>query len=193
MVGIQTLPDPVEAIEEAQCVFIGGGNTFKLLKHLYDADLIEPIRRRVLAGEMAYMGSSAGTNVATTTINLTNDMPITWPPSYEAIGVVPIHLNTHYIDTDPDSLHQGETREDRINEFLNFCEYPVLALREGTALLLDNGRVTNLGTRWARLLKKYVYFDYQEKYLILLFLLINFPGDNHQLRSSQTRTSVICL
>lgn len=118
---------------------------------------MEPIRRRVHAGQLAYIGSSAGTNVATPTINTTNDMPITYPPSFEALGVVPIYINTHFIDADPDSQHQGETREDRIVEFLNYIEHPVLALREGTALWLDNDRATNLGSRWARLIRKYVF------------------------------------
>lgn len=156
LVGIHTVADPVQAIEEAQCVFVGGGNTFKLLKHLYDAALVEPIRRRVLSGQLAYMGSSAGTNVATPSINTTNDMPITFPHTFEALGVIPFHINTHYIDTDPDSLHQGETREDRIVEFLNYTDGPVLALREGTAVWLDGDRATLFGARWARELRRYI-------------------------------------
>lgn len=98
--SIHTASDPKQAVREAEAVFIGGGNTFRLLKALYDLDLLGPIRERVEAG-MPYMGSSAGSNVAGPTIRTTNDMPIVQPPSFDAIGLVSFQINPHYLDSDP--------------------------------------------------------------------------------------------
>lgn len=88
-------PDPERAIEEAQAVFVGGGNTFRLLKSLYELDLFGPLRRRAAQG-MPYVGTSAGSKVAGQTIGATNDMPIVEPPSFAALGLVPFNLNPHY-------------------------------------------------------------------------------------------------
>ncbi len=80
--------DPEKALAEADAIFVGGGNTFRLLKALQDLEFIEPIRRRVREG-MPYIGSSAGSNVAGPTIRTTNDMPIVQPRSFDALGLVP--------------------------------------------------------------------------------------------------------
>src|SRR5262249_46188143 len=95
LVGIHTLSDPVEAVLQAPALFVGGGNTFRLLGELYRRGLLEPIRRRVRAG-MPYLGVSAGCNVACPTIKTTNDMPITSPPSLDALGLVSFQVNPHY-------------------------------------------------------------------------------------------------
>jgi dipeptidase E len=123
---------PDRAILEADVVMMGGGNTFRLLDSLYGLGVIEGLGERVRSGATRYMGASAGTNVACPTIRTTNDMPICRPPSFDALGLVPFQINLHYVDADPLSTHMGETREERIEEFLEENCCPVLALYEGT-------------------------------------------------------------
>ena len=129
--SIHEAMEPIDAVREAEGIFIGGGNTFRLLNELQQRGLIEPIRARVEAG-LPYMGTSAGSNVACPTIRTTNDMPIVQPPSFSALGLVPFQINAHYLDPDPDSTHQGETREQRLTEYLEENEIPVVAVREGS-------------------------------------------------------------
>jgi dipeptidase E len=133
--------DPVELLDSAQAVFIGGGNTFRLLRALYTRELLTPLRDRVAHGTV-YIGSSAGTNMACPTIRTTNDMPIVEPPSFDALGLVQFQINPHYLDPVPGDTHMGETREERITQFLEENDIPVLGMREGTWLSCMDSSVT---------------------------------------------------
>ena len=141
-------------LEGVDAIFVGGGNTFRLLKVMYDLSLLDPIRLRVDNGALHYIGSSAGTNIAAPTIRATNDMPIVEPPSFEALGLVPFQVNPHYLDPDPLSTHQGETREERIQQFLEENTTPVIGLREPSMLRVIDGEVTLVGTATARLFRR---------------------------------------
>jgi dipeptidase E len=145
--------DPGRSIGGAEAVFAGGGNTFRLLKTLYEHDLLTPLRRRVAEG-MPYVGSSAGSNVAGPTIRTTNDMPIVEPPSLTALGLVPFNLNPHYLDPDPSSTHRGETREERIAQFHEENDPPVVGLREAAMLRIEETEVRLRGAAGARIFLK---------------------------------------
>jgi len=145
--------DPRESVAAAEAIFVGGGNTFRLLNTLYDLDLLGLIRERVLGG-LPYMGASAGSNIAGPTIRTTNDMPIVQPPSFDALRLVPWQINPHYLDPLPGSTHMGETREERIRQFLEENETPVLALREGAILRADRCGYLLGGTAGARLFRR---------------------------------------
>jgi dipeptidase E len=151
--SIHLATDPRRAVAEADAVFIGGGNTFRLLKALYDFDLLGEIRRRVDAG-MPYLGSSAGTVVACPTIKTTNDMPIVQPPSFAGLGLISFQINAHYQDPDPDSTHMGETREERLIQFLEENETPVIGLREGAMIRVENSTAMLKGCSGARVFRK---------------------------------------
>jgi dipeptidase E len=151
--------DPVRAVQEAEAIFVGGGNTFRLLATLYRLGLLEPIRRRVRSG-MPYLGISAGTNVACPTIKTTNDMPIVQPPSLDALGLVPFQVNPHYFfgasfvrQGDNYVEHLGETRDDRLREFHEENDAPVVGLWEAGLLRCENGGVELTGAP-ARLFRK---------------------------------------
>lgn len=144
---------PIDAVENAQALFVGGGNTFRLIDTLWKERLIEPIRARVRGG-MPYIGSSAGSNVACPTMKTTNDMPIIQPPTFEALGLVPFQINPHYLDPVPGSTHMGETREDRIREFHEENDAPVIGLREGAWLEVGERSLSLRGTTGAKLFQR---------------------------------------
>ena len=160
LTGIHTLPDAAAAVREAEAIFVSGGNTFRLLASLQRHRLLDPIRERVLAG-MPYLGISAGTNVACPTIATTNDMPIVWPRSWDALGLVPFQINPHFV---PGPAHYaidgamvpygGETREDRLREYHEENDRPVLAMREGAILRVEGSRATLSGLGGAILLRR---------------------------------------
>jgi dipeptidase E len=152
--GLHASGDPRRAVEDAEVLFVGGGNTFRLLKAVQRLGLVEPVRRRVEAGELAYLGSSAGTNHACPTIRTTNDMPIVQPESFEAFGLVPFQINPHYQDPDPASTHMGETREERIRQFLEENDVAVLGMREGAWLRRRGAALTLGGTTGALLFRR---------------------------------------
>lgn len=151
--SIHEVPDSQSAIEATEAIFIGGGNTFRLLKALYDFGLISALQRRVNAG-VAYVGSSAGANVAGPTIKTTNDMPIVEPPSFNALGLVSFQINPHYLDPDLSSTHKGETREERIRQFLEENDTPVIGLREGAIIRVEQGLTILKGSSGARIFRR---------------------------------------
>lgn len=152
VVGIHHFMDAKQAIEDAEAIVIGGGNTWKLVRTLRDNGLIDIIRKKVMNGT-PYIGWSAGSNVACPSLRTTNDMPIIDPKGFDTIGLVPFQINPHYLDDHP-SNHGGETREMRINEFLieNKDTY-VVGLREATMLHFENNTLKLIGSRTARIFK----------------------------------------
>jgi dipeptidase E len=140
-------------LESAAAVFVGGGNTFRLLKTLQDLELLAPLRERALAG-MPYLGASAGINLACPTIRTTNDMPIVEPRSFDALGLVPFQINPHYLDPEPGSTHMGETREQRIVEFLEENDRVVVGLREGAWIRVRGAHAELGGARGARVFRR---------------------------------------
>lgn len=151
--SIHTVKNPKEAVKNAQAIAVGGGNTFQLLKRLYETELLDLIRQRANEG-LPYMGWSAGSNMACPTIKTTNDMPITEPPSFNALGLVPFQINPHYTDFQQPG-HQGETRDDRLEEFtvLNPDIY-VVGLREGSLLKVTGDKLELLGGKTAKIFKQ---------------------------------------
>jgi dipeptidase E len=157
--GIHHHADPVQAVRGAEAIFVGGGNTFRLLASLYRLGLLEPIRQRVRAG-MPYLGVSAGTNVACPTMQTTNDMPIVQPPSFAALGLVPFQVNAHYyfgnnyVKHGKEYVeHFGETRDERLREFHEENNTPVIGLWEAGLLRCENGRIELSGAP-ARIFRK---------------------------------------
>jgi dipeptidase E len=150
--SIHDVSNMPRAVEEADAIFVGGGNTFRLLKGLHDNDLLDPIRQRVAAG-VPYIGSSAGSIVACPTLKTTKDMPVVQPTSFEALGLVPFQISPHYLDPDPSSTHMGETQEERIRQFLEENNETVVGLREGSMLRVQEGAVWLKGPNIARIFR----------------------------------------
>ncbi len=145
--------DPARAVAGAKAIFVGGGNTFRLLNALQGLDLVEVLHSRVMAG-VPYMGTSAGSNLACPTIMTTNDMPIVQPASFSALDLVPFQLNPHYLDPDPGSTHKGETRETRLREYHEMNDTTVIGLREGGMLRIEDDHMVLKGSVGARIFVK---------------------------------------
>lgn len=153
VVSIHHFDDPVKAVKEAQAIVIGGGNTWQLVRSMRDRGLIAAIRERVLEG-IPYIGWSAGSNVACPTLRTTNDMPIIDPQGFDCMNLVPFQINPHYLDKNPEG-HGGETREQRIEEFLEINpDMYVVGLREGTMLKYEEKQLELIGKLSARIFKK---------------------------------------
>jgi len=148
--SVHDMADPVLAVKSAECIIVGGGNTFRLVQMMHETGIMSEIREKTLGGT-PFIGWSAGSNVACPTLRTTNDMPIIQPSSFDTLNLIPFQINPHYLDANPEG-HGGETREQRINEFqaLN-TEVVVVGLREATALLLDGSTLHLLGNRSMRL------------------------------------------
>ena len=151
--GLHEFENPIEAINNAQGIFTGGGNTFLLVTQLYQNNIMG-ILANVIENGTPYLGSSAGSNITGLTMQTTNDMPIIYPPSFKTLGLIPFNLNPHYLDADLQSKHMGETRETRIKEFHAFYETPVLGLREGSWLEVTGSKIILKGDLSARLFKQ---------------------------------------
>jgi dipeptidase E len=145
--------DPRNAIEQSEGIVIGGGNTFRLLKALQDLELLDPVRHKVKSGA-PYIGSSAGSNVAGPTIKTTKDMPIVEPRSFNSLALVPFQISPHFQDPDPNPTHMGETQEERILQFLEENNTPVVGIREGAWLVCENGAVVLKGLAGARIFRR---------------------------------------
>ena len=151
--GLHEYENPAEAIENAEGIFCGGGNTFLLVTQLYKNKVMVVLEQTVKNGT-PYLGSSAGSNITGLTMQTTNDMPIIYPPDFRTLGLIPFNLNPHYIDADQQSQHMGETRETRIREFHHFNSVPVLGLREGSWLEVKGDTILLKGDFPARLFRQ---------------------------------------
>lgn len=153
IVSIHHFSNPQDAVQNAQAIVVGGGNTWKLLKTIRDNNLVNIIREKILAGT-PYIGWSAGSNVACPTIRTTNDMPVVEPDSFNSFNLIPFQINPHYLDANP-AGHAGETREQRIEEFIEINpDLYVVGLREGTMLTLEDNRLSLSGPRKTRIFKR---------------------------------------
>jgi len=151
--GIHEFENPAEAIQKAEGIFTGGGNTFLLVSQLYKNNIMDVLADTVKAGT-PYLGTSAGSNICGLTMQTTNDMPIIYPPSFQTLGLISFNLNPHYLDPDDQSTHMGETRETRIKEFHTFNSLPVLGLREGSWLDVKGEKIILKGNLQARLFRQ---------------------------------------
>lgn len=149
IIGIHEYNNPIDAIKQAKGIFVGGGNTFVLVNELYKNGILSEIKDAINSGT-PYLGTSAGSNICGLTMNTTNDMPIVLPPSFKTLGVVPFNINPHYLDPIPNSKHMGETRETRIQEFHHFNTQPVVGIREGSWIEVNNQDMYLKGNESAR-------------------------------------------
>ncbi|MFI3322268.1 MAG: dipeptidase PepE [Rikenellaceae bacterium] len=151
--------DMVAAVESAQAVVVGGGNTFQLVRMMQQGGIMDAIAKRVREQNIPYIGWSAGSNVASPTLCTTNDMPICEPLSFNTMALVPFQINPHYTDFHPEG-HAGETRDQRLAEFLAANrDVTVVGLREGCMLSVEGEKMTLIGERTMRL------FNYGKEYV----------------------------
>jgi dipeptidase E len=151
--GLHEFENPMEAIQKAEAIFTGGGNTFLLVSQLYKTNTMATLKKVIEKGT-PYLGSSAGSNIAGMTMNTTNDMPIVLPESFKTLGLIPFNLNPHFLDANEQSTHMGETRETRINEFHTVSNIPVLGLRERSWLEVYGSNIILRGDLSARLFRQ---------------------------------------
>lgn len=151
--GIHEYENPIEALQNAEAIFTGGGNTFLLVSELYKNKLMQVLKQTIESGT-PYLGTSAGSNIGGMTMNTTNDMPIVLPESFETLGLIPFNLNPHFLDANAQSTHMGETRETRINEFHTLSAIPVLGLREGSWLEITGENNILKGNLTAKLFRQ---------------------------------------
>lgn len=153
VMGIHQFKNQKEAIQQAEAIFTGGGNTFELVNQLYQNDILDTLKEILELGT-PYLGTSAGSNICGVNMMNTNDMPIVYPPSFTTLGCIPFNINAHYLDPIKGSTHMGETRETRIKEFHAFNEIPVLGLREGSWLQVFGDDIALQGKHSAKLFQK---------------------------------------
>lgn len=151
--GIHTFSDPLAAINNAQGIFTGGGNTFLLVQQLHQLNLMEDLATAIKNGT-PYLGTSAGSNIGGVNMKNTNDMPIVYPSDFKTMELVPFNINAHYLDPDPSSTHNGETRETRIKEFHVFNDTAVVGLREGSWVRVKGNHVITEGSRPSRIFRQ---------------------------------------
>jgi len=174
LTGLHTVADPGAAVAEADAIIVSGGNTFRLVSALHRLALIEPVRQAIARG-VPYFGASAGANVACPSLRTTNDMPIVEPPSFTAFDLVPFQVNPHYIDPPPPEARVGETREERLREFLEENDVAVVALREQSWLAIRGSSITLRGTGGAVLFRRGAEPEQHRGGADLSFLLAEIP------------------
>ncbi|MBS4014178.1 MAG: dipeptidase PepE [Bacteroidetes bacterium] len=151
--SIHKAENPTKAVEQAKCIVVGGGNTFHLVHMLHENNLIEPLRKKINEGT-PFIGWSAGSNVACPSLKTTNDMPVIQPKSFNVLGVIPFQINPHYTEATLPN-HAGETREQRLREFLVVNpDITVVGLPEGTMLRIEGKSVRLQGPKKIKVIKK---------------------------------------
>lgn len=153
VVSLHRTPHARSACLHARALFVGGGNTFRLLKALWDQDLLNVIRQRIF-DDLPYIGTSAGSNIAGPTIQTTNDMPIVRPPSFDALGLVPFHINPHYFENESAWKVMMESRSVRIREFQDENDSDVVAMHEASFLRIEGESLLLKGSGTGKLFLK---------------------------------------
>lgn len=144
--SIHKYEDKKEAVKNAEAIAVGGGNTYHLLKNMYEDGIVDLLKEKI-ENSTPYIGWSAGSNMACPTICTTNDMPIVFPPSFDALNQIPFQINPHYTNAQPEG-HHGETRDQRITEYLHANKkMTVVGLAEGCTLKVENDNIEHVGKK----------------------------------------------